>query len=53
MHSVQHHRERAAHVRRLAQSVSDIALREQLETVANDYDLMADELETPAAAPPP
>jgi hypothetical protein len=45
MHSVLHYRERAARVRTLASSDADLALREQLESMASDYDEIADELE--------
>src|SRR2546423_4495496 len=45
MHSAQHYRERAARVRTLASSDAELALREQLESMANDYDEIADELE--------
>ena len=39
------YRERAAHARRLSESISDPALRAQMEMVANDYDRMADDIE--------
>ena len=45
MNSVLEYRERAAHARRLADSVLDPAAREQLETAARDYEQMADQLE--------
>jgi hypothetical protein len=45
MHSAQHYRERAARVRTLASSDAELALREQLESMANDYDEIANELE--------
>jgi hypothetical protein len=45
MHAAQHYRERAARVRSLASSDADLALREQLESMASDYDEIADELE--------
>ena len=45
MHSAQHYRERAARVRSLASSAAELALRAQLESMANDYDEIADELE--------
>jgi hypothetical protein len=45
MHSAQHYRVRAARVRSLASSDADLALREQLESMASDYDEIADELE--------
>ena len=45
MHSAQHYRKRAARVRSLASSDADLALREQLESIASDYDEIADELE--------
>ena len=51
MHSAQHHREWAAYVRRLAEWVSGPALREQLETVASDYDQSTDDLDRPLATP--
>jgi hypothetical protein len=52
MHSAQHRRERVSYVRRLAEWVSGSALREQLETVASDYDQITDNLERPLATPP-
>ena len=45
MHAAQHYRKRAARVRSLASSDADLALREQLESMASDYDEIADELE--------
>jgi len=51
MHSAQHHRERAAHVRRLAEWVSGPALREQVETVASEYDQISDNLDRRLALP--
>jgi hypothetical protein len=39
------YREKAARARRLAKSVTDSAVREQLETAAKEYDEMADQLE--------
>jgi hypothetical protein len=48
MNSAQEYRERAAQARRLAKTVFDAALRERLETVASDYDRMADQLEQEA-----
>ena len=47
MHSAQRYRQRAAQVRRLTESVLDPALPQQLETVANEYDQIADHLERP------
>jgi hypothetical protein len=47
MHSAQRYRQRAAQVRRLTESVLDPALLQQLETVANEYDQIADHLERP------
>ena len=52
MHSAQHHRERAAYVRRLAKWVSGPALREQIETVASEYDQITDNLDRPRATLP-
>ena len=51
MHSAQHYRERAARVRSLASSDADLALREQLERMASDYDEIADELEQETETP--
>jgi hypothetical protein len=45
MNSGKEYRERAAHARRLADSVLDPTTRERLETAARDYDQMADRLE--------
>jgi hypothetical protein len=44
MNSVQTYREKAAQARRLAKSVMDLPMREQLEVAASDYDQMADEM---------
>jgi hypothetical protein len=44
MNSVQTYREKAAQARRLAKSVMDPAMQEQLEIAASDYDQMADEM---------
>ena len=44
MNSVRTYRDKAAHARRLAKSLMDPAMREQLEIAARDYDQMADEL---------
>jgi hypothetical protein len=38
------YRVRAAHARRLAEKAREPDVREQLETVASDYDRMADEI---------
>jgi hypothetical protein len=51
MHAAQHYRERAARVRSLASSDADLALREQLESMASDYDEIADELEQETETP--
>jgi hypothetical protein len=48
MNQIQEYRERAAQARRLADSVLDDGVREQLETAASDYDRMADQLEDEA-----
>ena len=48
MNQIQEYRERAALARRLADSVLDNGVREQLETAASDYDRMADQLEDEA-----
>jgi len=53
MHSAQHYRQRAAQVRRLRESVLDSALLKQLETVANEYDQIADEMDKPLATSRP
>jgi hypothetical protein len=45
MHSATDYRDRAARLRRLASTALDIALREQLEIVAIDYDQIAGELD--------
>jgi hypothetical protein len=42
---VQKYRKRAAQARRLAKSVTDRLMREQLEMAARDYDEMADRAE--------
>jgi len=44
MNSVQGYRDKAARSRRLAESVSDPLVREQLELAAKEYDEMADQL---------
>ena len=44
MHSTLHYRECAARMRSLANSEPNPALREQLETVAGDYDEIAAEI---------
>ena len=44
MNSVQTYREKAAQARRLAKSVMEPAMREQLEIAAGDYVQMADEM---------
>lgn len=44
MNAGQTYREKAAQMRRLAESVIDPAAREQLEIAAQDYDQMADEI---------
>jgi hypothetical protein len=48
MNQIQEYRERAAQARRLADSVLDRAVQEQLEAAASDYDRMADQLEQEA-----
>ena len=53
MHSAQHYRQRAAQVRRLRESVLDPALLKQLETVANEYDQIADDMDKPPATSRP
>ena len=53
MHSVQHYRQRAVQVRRLTESVLDPALLKQLETVANEYDQIADDMDKPPATSRP
>ena len=45
MHSALHYRECASRMRSLANSEPNPALREQLETVASDYDEIADAME--------
>jgi hypothetical protein len=45
MDRVQKYRKRAAYGRRVAKSVTDPLLREQLEMAARDYDEMADRAE--------
>jgi hypothetical protein len=53
MHSAQHYRQRAVQVRRLRDSVVDSALLKQLETVANEYDQIADDMrKLPATSRP-
>jgi len=49
MNTVQEYREKAAQARRLADSILDPAVREQLETAARDYNQMADQLEESSA----
>jgi hypothetical protein len=44
MDKAQKYREKAAHARRLAKSVTDAVVREQLEIGAEEYDEMADQL---------
>lgn len=44
MEKVQEYREKAAHARRLARSVTDEMAREKLEGAAKEYDEMADQL---------
>jgi hypothetical protein len=53
MHSATHYRERAVHLRRLAGTTADLALQEQLETVATDYDQIAGELDARHRPPQP
>ena len=53
MRTAEQDRERAALCRRLAETVVDPALREQLETAASDYDAFADELEGKNSGIPP
>jgi HJR/Mrr/RecB family endonuclease len=50
MNSIQEYRRKAAQVRRLAKSVSDHAVQEQLSLAAKEYDCMADQLERSSAA---
>lgn len=45
MNSALEYRQKAAHARHLAESVLDPVAREQLETVARDYEKMAQEIE--------
>jgi hypothetical protein len=45
MNAAEEYRRRAAQARRVAKSISDPALRPQMETVADDYEKMADEIE--------
>jgi hypothetical protein len=42
---LQNYRAQAVRARRLAKSVTDLQIREQLEMAAQDYDEMADRLE--------
>lgn len=49
MNSIQEYRQKAAEARRLAQSVTDYTVREQLEIAAKEYDEMAEHLEEDAA----
>ena len=49
MTPAQKYRRKAAQAKRLAQSVSDDLVREQLEMMAKDYEEMADQLEGEAA----
>jgi hypothetical protein len=45
MKSIRAYREKAAGARRLAGTVLDLTVREQLEIVARDYEEMAEQLE--------
>jgi hypothetical protein len=45
MDTDQEYRDRAAQARRVAESVKDPLIREQLEVAAGDYDEMADQAE--------
>jgi hypothetical protein len=51
MRSAQHYRECAGRMRSLANSEPNPALREQLETVASDYDEIADAMEQEIKTP--
>ena len=53
MHSAQHYRHRAVQVRRLTESVSDPALLKQLQTIANEYNEIADHIDKPPATSRP
>ena len=53
MHSAQHYRQRAVQVRRLTESVSDPALLKQLQTIANEYNEIADHIDKPPATSRP
>ena len=53
MHSAQHYRHRAVQVRRLTESVSDPALLKQLQTIANEYNQIADHIDKPPATSRP
>jgi hypothetical protein len=53
MHSAQHYRQRATQVRRLTESVLDPALLQQLKTVANEYDQIADDIDKSQATSRP
>lgn len=44
MEPIRTYREKAAHLSRLAKSMTDPEIREQLEIAAKDYDDMADEM---------
>ena len=45
MQSPKHFRERAAHLRRLAATMTNLEVCEQLEQTASDYEKLANELE--------
>jgi hypothetical protein len=45
MDQIQKYRKQAAHARRVAKSVTDPLMHEQLELAARDYDEMADRAE--------
>jgi hypothetical protein len=53
MDQVQKYRKRAAHARRVAKSVTDSLMHEQLEMAARDYDEMADGAENASSKTTP
>jgi hypothetical protein len=52
MHSVQHHRSRAAQARRLAGGILDRELEKRLKALAVEHDAIADRLEQLPDDPP-
>jgi hypothetical protein len=49
MHSAQHYRVRAAEIRKLAESVTNVALEAELQAVAREYEHIADSLDREAS----